>query len=90
MRDTQNQPLMQAFAAELKARRATLGISQEELAHRCELNRTFVAKLEVASTQPSLSVLLKIAEGLDADLPNLIESTLVRYRRVVGGLRVQR
>jgi predicted transcriptional regulator len=79
MRDTQNPALMRAFAAELKARRAVLGISQDELAYRCELNRTFVAKLEVASTQPSLSVLLKIADGLQADLVELLGATMVRF-----------
>ena len=81
MRDTQNPALMKAFAAELKARRAAQGISQDELAHRCLVNRTFLAKLEVASTQPSLSVLLKIANGLGSDLTELIAATMHRYTK---------
>ncbi len=81
MRATQNLDLMQAFAAEVKARRGELGFSQEELAHRAEVNRTFVAKIELAQNQPSLSVLHKISIGLDLELPELMRLTLLRYRR---------
>ena len=81
MRDTQNPALLRAFASELKARRAVLGISQDELAFRAELNRTFIAKLEVAATQPSLSVLLKIAGGLEVELPELVAATMERFRQ---------
>lgn len=83
MRNTQNPALMRAFAAELKSRRADQRISQDELAHRCQVNRTFLAKLEIASTQPSLSVLLKIANGLGADLSELVGSTMQRYAKEV-------
>lgn len=79
MRDTQNPALMRAFASEVKARRAAIGISQEELAHRSDVNRTFIGRLELASTQPSLSVLLKIAVGLETGLPELVATTLERY-----------
>jgi predicted transcriptional regulator len=48
---------MEAFAAELKARRSGLKLSQEELAHRAEVNRTYIAKLELARNQPTLCVL---------------------------------
>lgn len=81
MRATQNLDLMKAFAAEVKARRGELGFSQEELAHRAEVNRTFVAKIELAQNQPSLSVLHKISIGLDLELPELMRLTLLRYRR---------
>ncbi len=81
MRSSQNPDLMKAFAAELKARRSDLGISQEELAFRCQVNRTFIAKLELAQNQPSLSVLLKIADGLGAELPELLERTLARHAK---------
>lgn len=81
MRSSQNPALMKAFAAELKARRSDLAISQEELAFRCQVNRTFVAKLELAQNQPSLSVLLKIAGGLEVELPDLLRDTLARYAK---------
>lgn len=80
MKTAQNLELMKAFAAELKARRAELEISQEELAHRSDINRTFVAKLELAQNQPTLTVLLKVAGGLGAELPELLQATLKRYK----------
>jgi transcriptional regulator with XRE-family HTH domain len=73
---------MQAFAAEVKARRGELGISQEELAHRAAVNRTFVAKVELAQNQPSLTVLHKLSLGLEMDLPELLRLTLLRYKRL--------
>ena len=80
MRTAQNLELMRAFAGELKARRSELGISQEELAHRSDVNRTFVAKLELAQNQPTLTVLLKLAGGLEVELPELLQVTLKRYK----------
>lgn len=72
---------MEAFAAELRARRSALGLSQEELAHRAGVNRTYVAKLELAQNQPTLSVLLDLATALGDELPVVIESMLSRYMR---------
>ncbi len=77
---TQNLPLMKAFAAEVRARRSSMGISQEEFAHRCEINRTFVAKIETGKNQPSLTVLLKIAEGLNISVGVLMDSAVARYK----------
>ena len=80
MRASQNLPLVKAFAGELKARRLVLGQSQESLALECGVNRTFVAKLELAQNQPSLSVLLRLSDGLGVGLPELMGSTLIRYK----------
>lgn len=81
MPSSQNPVLMRAFAAELKSRRAAVGISQEALALECGVNRTFVAKLELAQNQPSLSILLRLSEGLGVELPELIRTTVLRYRK---------
>lgn len=80
MKTAQNLELMKAFAAELKARRSDLGISQEDLAHRSDVNRTFVAKLELAQNQPTLTMLLKLAGGLGVELPEFLQATLKRYK----------
>ena len=72
---------MEAFAAELRARRSLLKLSQEELAHRASVNRTYIAKLELAQNQPTLSVLHRLALGLNHELPELIQATLLRYTR---------
>jgi transcriptional regulator with XRE-family HTH domain len=60
----------------LRFRRSQAGLSQEALALRADVNRTCVAKLELAGNQPSLSVLLSLADALGVELPALIRGTL--------------
>lgn len=76
-----DEALLEAFAAELKARRAGLQLSQEELAHRANVNRTYIAKLELAKNQPTLCVLHRLATALEEELPALLQATLLRYDR---------
>ncbi len=57
---TRDEALIAAFADELRSRRAALRLSQEELAHRAGVNRTYIAKLELARNQPTLTVLLRV------------------------------
>ena len=52
---TRDEALIAAFADELRSRRAALRLSQEELAHRAGVNRTYIAKLELARNQPTLT-----------------------------------
>lgn len=78
---------MRAFAAEVKARRSDLGISQEELAARAEVNRTYIGKIELALNQPTLVVSLRIAQGLQVDLPSFIASAMQRYAKELRALK---
>ena len=53
------------FAANLRQARTKAGISQEELAERCELHRTEISLLERAGREPRLATLVKLAGSLD-------------------------
>ena len=75
---TRDETLIAAFADELRFRRAALRLSQEELAHRAGINRTYIAKLELARNQPTLTVLFRIAEALDVSLPELMAGAIAR------------
>ena len=86
MRSNQDPALLKAFAAELKARRAALKISQEGLAYASEVNRTFVAKLELATTSPSLTSLFRLANGLEITPWELVLSVQERYEKELGAL----
>lgn len=68
----------------VKARRNQSQISQEELAHRAHINRSYIAKLELAQNQPTLSVLDRIAQGLEIGLDELIRQTMGYYRSSVS------
>jgi len=64
MRPSRNTLLIKAFSAVLRARRLELGMTQEDLAGTTELDRPYITLMEAGTKQPSLSVLWKLAVGL--------------------------
>jgi transcriptional regulator with XRE-family HTH domain len=52
------------FAVNLRRARETAGVSQEELAERCEIHRTEVSLLERGGREPRLGTLVKLATAL--------------------------
>jgi transcriptional regulator with XRE-family HTH domain len=78
MHPSRDIPLIQSFAAAVKARRHVLGFSQEELAHRAGIGRTYIGKLELAANQPSLSVLFRLCAALEVSPEALLADTLKR------------
>lgn len=88
MRKPPDEPLLKALAAEIKERRAQLSFSQEELAHLADLNRTFVGKLELAQTQPSLTVLFALARALEVDVEKFVAKVASRAEKERRALRL--
>jgi transcriptional regulator with XRE-family HTH domain len=84
MRRPEDARLLAASASEIKARRALIDISQEELAHRADVHRSFVARLELAQTQPSLAVLFRLSAALDSDPADLVRAIAQRFKRQRG------
>ena len=81
MRPSKNPDLMEALALEVKVRRDELGLTQEDLAGRMQMDRPYISMIEVARKQPTLSVLFRLAQGLDLSLSVLIERVEKRYSR---------
>lgn len=52
------------LAANVKAARERLNLSQEEFAHRTGIDRTYVSGIERAVRNPSLKLIVKLADGL--------------------------
>lgn len=85
MRPSRNLPLIQAFSAVLKARRLELGLTQEDLAGIVELDRPYITMLEAGRKQPTLSVLWRIAAGLQlsaSDLATGVDKQLMLASRL--------
>jgi transcriptional regulator with XRE-family HTH domain len=80
MRPSKNVKLMEALAIEVRLRRQQLGLTQEDLAGRCEIDRPYISLIEVARKQPTLSVLLRLADGLDLSLSALAGRVQRRYQ----------
>ncbi|MEJ0041252.1 MAG: helix-turn-helix transcriptional regulator [Rhizomicrobium sp.] len=68
--------LRKAFARNLRVSRASAGFSQEELADRAQLDRTYISALERCVYSASLDTIERIANALKvvpADLIRLSE-----------------
>lgn len=79
MRPSKNQLLINALATEIKLRRHALGFSQEDLAGHCQLDRPYISLIEVGRKQPTLSVLLRLADGLQYSLAEFMGLVQERY-----------
>ena len=64
-----------AFGQRLRALRTDRGWSQEELAHRANLDRTYVSGVERGVRNPTLDVITKFARTLDIDVADLFPRT---------------
>ncbi|WP_202877180.1 helix-turn-helix domain-containing protein [uncultured Muribaculum sp.] len=60
------------FGRNVQLRRQSIGISQEELAFRAGLHRTYIGMVERAERSISLQNAKKIADALNVKLDNLL------------------
>jgi len=65
--------LSNALSLILKYNRHKVGLSQEELAYKCNLDRTYISLLERGKRNPTINVLFGISSAL-----NLTTSELVK------------
>jgi DNA-binding XRE family transcriptional regulator len=61
-----------AFGILLRRLREAENLSQEKLAEKCDLHRTYIGMLERGKRQPSLRVLQKFALVLNVSLPSMM------------------
>lgn len=87
MRPSKNHLIIKALAIEIKHRRTELGFPQEDLAGWCELDRPYILLIEVGRKQPTLIVLLRLAEGLQYSLTDFMERMQIRYQREQAATR---
>ncbi|HWO15664.1 MAG TPA: helix-turn-helix transcriptional regulator [Solirubrobacterales bacterium] len=78
----------QRFAHNLHQARLRAGISQAELAARCELHRTEISLLERGGREPRLGTIVKLAGALGTTPSRLCAATRER-RRSLPALRAR-
>ena len=64
-----------AFGNAVKTRRMQLRLSQESLAFRAGLHRTYISDLERGLKCPSLRVVMQLAYALDLPAADLVQLT---------------
>lgn len=65
--------LKEALSANIKRIRLEQGISQEKLALKANIDRSYMSELERCLANPSIEALLKIANALEVPPSDLVE-----------------
>ena len=64
--------ISKAFGKAVRLRRESLGLSQEALAEKAGIHRTYVSSIELGKVRVGLEVAKKVANGLGVLLSELI------------------
>ncbi len=72
LRNEFNRELTQVLAANIRTFRQSRKVSQEELAHMCNLHRTYVGSVERAERNVTLKTLETLATALGVSVPELL------------------
>ncbi|MBW9114582.1 helix-turn-helix transcriptional regulator [Rhizobium cauense] len=67
--------IRETFARNLRRMRQASGMSQEDLAHKAEIDRTYVSSLERAVYSPTIEVVDKLAKALGTDAAELLKKS---------------
>jgi transcriptional regulator with XRE-family HTH domain len=73
--------LRDVFAINLRRYRRENSLSQEELAHAANINRTYISKLETGATYAGLEIIGKLASVLGIEPAELLARPAKRLRR---------
>lgn len=68
-------PRQRLFGDLVRARRHRVGLSQEALALRAGVNRSYYASLEAGRRNPSLETICRLAVALGCDTADLVRGT---------------
>jgi transcriptional regulator with XRE-family HTH domain len=66
--------IREVFAKNLRLIRQSKRLSQEELAHLADIDRTYVSSLERGVYSPTLDVVERLAKALDTNAAELLKS----------------
>lgn len=69
------------FARNLRRHRQAAGLSQEELAHRAEVDRTYISALERSVYGATIDVVDKLANVLGIEAADLLRRPLSRVTK---------
>jgi len=73
--------LLKSFGARVRTLRQARGFSQETLADKCGLDRTYVGGIERGERNPSLQNIARIATALNVSLVELMKGVEPRDSR---------
>lgn len=77
MQITRDQEFLSLIAENVKNFRLNTKLSQEELAWQCEIDRTYISKIERGIANPSILILFKISNILGIELQDLFSDPII-------------
>jgi len=72
--DRKDQKHLHKLAKRIKTIRTSQNLTQEQLAHKCGFDRTYISMLECGKRNPSYINLIKLCSGLKIEINNLLEA----------------
>ena len=66
-----------AFGARIRELRHAVGMTQEDLAERCGLFRTYMSRIETGAANPTLTMIHALATSLGVPIATLFETGVV-------------
>ena len=67
--------IREAFARNLKLLRQAKSLSQEDLAHQADLDRTYISSLKRSVYSPTIEVVDRLATVLEVDAAELLKKS---------------
>lgn len=67
-----NDPALVALGAAIRRSRLALGVSQEELAHRTAIDRSYMSSIERGGQNPGVMSIIRIARAMDMTMTELM------------------
>lgn len=65
-------PALVALGAAIRALRKARGISQEELAHRSNIDRSYMSSIERGTQNPGMMTIVQVAAGIGVSVAQLM------------------
>jgi transcriptional regulator with XRE-family HTH domain len=67
-----NDPALVALGAAIRRCRRVQGVSQEELAHRSAIDRSYMSSIERGSQNPGILSIIRVAHAMDMTMTELM------------------
>jgi len=80
--DTDKIAALKALGFLVRKQREKLSISQEELATRSNLDRTYISGIERGVRNPSLTAILSLSNGLGINTSDLLENLESEIKKI--------
>lgn len=62
------------FGRAVRERRLAIGLTQEQLAHKCRLNRSYITDIERGARNPALINVARLVHALDMSIPEFFRT----------------